>query len=162
MPLCAVCLKSLQSCLALFNPVDSSLPGSLVKGILQARILQRIATPFSRGSSRPRGRTCIPPASALAGTFFTTSATCGALFSVRVRSAPWLSPLTHFNPVHCSTPDSLPITSSGSLLKLMSIESVMPSNHLILCRPLLLLRSIFPNIRVFSKESVLRIRWPKY
>ena len=48
------------------------------------------------------------------------------------------------------------------LLKLMSTESVMPSNHLILCRPLLLLPSIFPRIRVFSNESVLRIRWPKY
>ena len=53
---------------------------------------------------------------------------------------------------------SLSITNSWSLLRLMSIESVMPSNHLILCRPLLLLPSIFPSIRVFSKESVLRIR----
>ena len=57
---------------------------------------------------------------------------------------------------------SLSITNSQSLLKLMSIESVMPSNHLILCRPLLLLPSVFPSIRVFSKESVLRIRWAKY
>ena len=57
---------------------------------------------------------------------------------------------------------SLSITSSGSLLKLMSTELVMPSNHLILCCPLLLLPSIFPSIRVFSKESVLHIRWPKY
>ena len=57
---------------------------------------------------------------------------------------------------------SLSITNSRSLLKLMFIESVMPSNHLILCRPLLLLPSIFPSIRVFSNESVLRIRWPNY
>ena len=57
---------------------------------------------------------------------------------------------------------SLSITNSQSLLKLMSIESVMPSNHLILCRPLLLLLSIFPSIRVFSNESALCIRWPKY
>ena len=57
---------------------------------------------------------------------------------------------------------SLSITNSRSLLKLMSIELVMPSNHLILCRPLLLLPSIFPSIRVFFNESVLRIRWPKY
>ena len=57
---------------------------------------------------------------------------------------------------------SLSITNSQSLPKLMSIESVMPSNHLILCRPLLLLPSIFPNIRVFSNESALHIRWPKY
>ena len=53
-------------------------------------------------------------------------------------------------------------TNSQSLLKLMSIESVMPSNHLILCRPLLLPPTIFPSIRVFSNESVLHIKWPKY
>ena len=57
---------------------------------------------------------------------------------------------------------SLSITNSQSLLKLMSIESVMPSNHLILCHPLLFLPSIFPSIRVFSNESALHIRWPKY
>ena len=57
---------------------------------------------------------------------------------------------------------SLSITNSCSFLKLMSIESVMPSNHLIICRPLLLPPSIFPRIRVFSNESPLRIRWPKY
>ena len=57
---------------------------------------------------------------------------------------------------------SLSITNSQSLLKLISIESVMPSNHLILCHPLLLLPSVFPSIRVFSNESVLCIRWPKY
>ena len=57
---------------------------------------------------------------------------------------------------------SLSIANSWSLLKLMSIESVMPSNHLIFCHPLLLLPSFFPSIRVFSKESVLHIRWPKY
>ena len=57
---------------------------------------------------------------------------------------------------------SLSITNFWSLLKLMSIELVMPSNHLILCCPLLLLPSIFPSIRVFSNESVLHIRWPKY
>ena len=57
---------------------------------------------------------------------------------------------------------SLSITNSRSSLKLMSIKSVMPSSHLILCRPLLRLPSIFPSIRVFSNESVLHIRWPKY
>ena len=57
---------------------------------------------------------------------------------------------------------SLSITNSWNLLKLMSIESVMPSNHLILWSPLLLLPSIFPSLRVFSNESVLHIRWPKY
>ena len=57
---------------------------------------------------------------------------------------------------------SLYITNLRSLLKLMSIEPVMPSNHLILCHPLLLLPSIFPRIRIFSNKSVLHIRWPKY
>ena len=57
---------------------------------------------------------------------------------------------------------SLSITNSQSLLKLMSIESVMPSNHLILCHPLLPLPAIFPSIRVFSNELALCIRWPKY
>ena len=57
---------------------------------------------------------------------------------------------------------SLSIANSRTLLKLMSIKSMMPSNHIILCRPLLLLPSIFPSIRVFSNESVLHIRWPKY
>ena len=63
----------------------------------------------------------------------------------------------------CSTP-GLPVhhSNSQSLLKLMSIESVMPSNHPILCRPCLLLPSIIPRIRVFSNESALRLRWPKY
>ena len=79
------------------------------------------------------------------------------------------------HPVDCSLPGSsvhgifqarilewVAIFFSRSLLKLMSIESVMPSNHLILCRLLLLLPSVFPSIRVFSKESVLHIRWPRY
>ena len=57
---------------------------------------------------------------------------------------------------------SLSITNSRSLLELMSIESVMPSSHPILCHPLLLLPSIFPSIRIFSNESALHIRWPKY
>ena len=67
-------------------------------------------------------------------------------------------------PTLCNPMDqaSLSITNSRSLLKLMPIESVMPFNHLILCHPLLLLPLIFPSIRVFSSESVLCIRWPKY
>ena len=62
----------------------------------------------------------------------------------------------------CSTPGFLSIANSQSLLKLMSIDMMMSSNHLILCCPLLLLPSIFPSIRVFSNESSLHIRWPKY
>ena len=66
------------------------------------------------------------------------------------------------DPMDCSTPSFLVLTNSRSLLKLMSIESVMPSNHLILCCPLLHPPSIFPSIRVFPNESALHIRWPKY
>ena len=74
-----------------------------------------------------------------------------------------LSHVQHFaTPWTAASQASLSITNSQSLLKLMSIESVMPSNHLILCRSLLLPPSIFPNTRVFSNESVLHIRWPKY
>ena len=66
------------------------------------------------------------------------------------------------NPWTAARQSSLSITISWRLLKLMSFESVMPSSHLILCHPLLLRPSVFPRIRVFSKESVLHIRWPKY
>ena len=75
-----------------------------------------------------------------------------SLSRVRLFATPWTT-------AHQA---SLSITNSQSLPKPMSIESVMPSNHLILCCPLLLLPSIFPNIRVFSNESALHIRWPKY
>ena len=66
------------------------------------------------------------------------------------------------DPMDCSTPASLSIINSQSLPKLMSFELGMPSSHLILCHPLLLLPSIFPSIRVFSNESALHIRWPEY
>ena len=75
-----------------------------------------------------------------------------SLSCVRLFATPWTAA--------CQA--SLSITNSQSLLKLMSIESVMPSNHLTLCHPLLLLPSIFASIRVFSNDSALRIRWPKY
>ena len=66
------------------------------------------------------------------------------------------------DPMNCSSQASLSITNSRSSLRLMSIESVMPSSHLILCRFLLLLPPIPPSIRIFSNESTLRMRWPKY
>ena len=75
-----------------------------------------------------------------------------SLSRVRLFATPWIT----------ARQASLPITNSRSSLKLMSIESVMPSNHLILCRPLLLLPPIPPNIRVFFSESTLHMRWPKY
>ena len=81
----------------------------------------------------------------------------------RVSSVQFLSCVQPFaTPWTAAHQASLSITSSQSLLKLMSIELVMPSNHLILCHPLLLPPSIFPSIRVFSNESVLHIRWPKH
>ena len=72
------------------------------------------------------------------------------------------SVVSYCKPMDCSMPDFLSVTNSQRLLKLMSVESVMPSNCLILCHPLLLLPPNFPSIKVFSSESVLRIRWPKY
>ena len=66
------------------------------------------------------------------------------------------------NPMDCSTPGFPVLHYLLDLIKLMSIELVMPSNHLILCHPLLLLSLVFPSIRVFSNESTLRFRWPKY
>ena len=85
--------------------------------------------------------------------------TCQNQFSsVQSLSRVWLSA----TPWTAECQASLSITNSRSLPKLMSIESVMPSDHLILCRPLLLPPSIFPSVRVFSNESALRIRWPKY
>ena len=75
-----------------------------------------------------------------------------SLSRIRLFATPWTTA--------CQA--SLSITNSRSLPKLMSIESVVPSNHLILCYPFLLLPSVFPSIRVFSNESILRIRWPKY
>ena len=75
-----------------------------------------------------------------------------SLSRVRIFATPWIT----------ARQASLSITNSRNSLKLMSIESVMPSSHLILCRPLLLLPPIPPSIRVFSSESTLRMRWPKY
>ena len=82
---------------------------------------------------------------------------CSVQFSSVTQSSPTLC-----DPMNHSMQASLSITNSQSLLKLMSIELVMPSSHLILCCPLLLLPSILPSIRVFSSESTLHIRWPNY
>ena len=95
----------------------------------------------------------------LTGAFFTISATWEGQFS----SGQSLSHVGLFaTPWTAGCQFSLSITNSWSLLKLMSIVLVKPSNHLILCHPLFLPPSIFPSIRVFSNESVVRIRWPKY
>ena len=126
------------------------------------------AFPFTRGSSQPRDRTQV---SLIAGRFFTGFEPQGKhrfcspasqkplpLFSSVQSSSSVMSNSATSWTVACQA--SLSITTSPSLIKLMSTEWVMPSHHLILCRPLLLLPSIFPSIRVFSSESVLHIGWP--
>ena len=133
-----------------------------VHGVLQARTLEWVAVPASRGSSWPRDRTCILCVSCTAGGLFTTEPPGKPMLRVL-----WLlsshSLMSDFWwPWTAACQASLSFTISQSLLKLISIESVMPSIYLVLCRPLLLLPSIFPRIRVFWNESVLRIRWPKY
>ena len=139
--------------------MDCSLPDSSVHGILQVRILEWVAFPSSGGSSPPRDRTLVFLSSALAGGFFTNSITSGQVRSGQLSRSVVSDSATPWT-VACQA--SLSITNSKSLLKLLSVESVMPSNHLILCCPLLLLPSVFPSIRVFSNESVLCIRCPKY
>ena len=134
--------------------MDSSLPGSSVHGTPQARILEWVAIPFFSRFFWPRDRT---PVSCIAHRFFTVLATREAqglssvqsLSCVRLFATPWIS----------ARLASQSITNSWSPPKPMSIESVMPSNHLILCCPLLLLPSIFPNIRVFSNDPVLHVHW---
>ena len=135
------------------------MPFPLFMGIFQARILEWVAMPSSRGSSQLRDRT---QASRIAGGFLgkklkmikthTQFSSVQSLSDVRRFVTPWTAA--------CQA--SLSITNSWRLLKLRSIESVMPSNPLILCRHLLLSPSILPSNRVFSNESALHIRWPKY
>ena len=137
-------------------------PGFSVCEILQARILEWVAISFSRGSSWSRGGTQV---CRTAGGFFTAEppgklvhthsvqfSSVQSLSHVWLIATPWIS----------ARQASLSITNSRSLLKLMPIESVIPSSHLLLCHPLLLLPPIPPSIRVFSSESTLHMRWPKY
>ena len=142
-----------QSCPTLWDSMGFSLPGSSVHGISTARILEWIAISFSWGSPQTRDLTH-------------NSCICKHIlnhWAIRAQfSSVAQSCLTLCNHMDCSTPGFQSITNSQSLLEVMSIESVVPSNHVILCHPLLLLPSIFPSIRVFSNESVLPIRWPEY
>ena len=107
---------------------------------------------FSRQEYSSRGAIVFSKHIAISSTKICLESSVQSLTRVQLFATPWTAALLA----------SLSITNSWSLLKLMSIASVMPSNHLILCRPLLLPPSIFPSIRVFSNESVLHIRWPKY
>ena len=127
----------------------------IVRGTLQARILECLAVPFSRGSFKPG----IKPRSRFFSSCTTREAHYTQLvqFTCVAQSCPTLC-----DPMNCSMPASLFITNSRSSHKLVSIESVMPSSHLILCWPLLLLPPMPPSIRVFSSESTLHMRWPEY
>ena len=138
------CTKLLQFCPTFWDPMDCSLPDSSVHRILQARILEWVAMSFFRGSSWFRDWTCV--------------SYVYVVVVVQSPSCVWLT-ATLWTAARQVT---LSFTTSLSLLKVMSIESVMPSNHFILCHPLLLFPSIFPTLRVFSSESAFCIRWPKY
>ena len=163
--------------------MDCNPPGFSVHGILQARILEWLAIPFFRGSSLTRESNtgllhcrqilqCLSHQGSAAlelGTHNSpwstvpTQLPLEAFVLIQFSSVQSLSRVWLFEtPWIAARQASLSITNSQNLLKLMSIESVMPSSHLILCRPLLLLPPIPPSIRVFSNESALCMRWPKY
>ena len=195
----------LLSCVQLFvTPWTAACQAPLSMEILQARKLERVTMPSSRGSFQPGDQTQV---SRIAGRTFTiwatreaqeywkgslsllqgifstqesnqgllycwqilyqwsyqgtpTGAYCSIIYCCLVKKS---CPLwTLCDPRTAVLQASLAFAISQSLIKLMSIESVMPYNHLILCHPLLLLPSIFPSIRVFSNESALDIKWPKY
>ena len=141
--------------------MDCSLSGSSVHGIFQARILEWLPLPTGGDLPDPGIEPVSLAIPAFAGRFFITSTTWEAPFCLLVvRSLSCVQLLqTPWTTARQATPS---FTIPWNLLKLMSIESVMPSNHLILYQPLLLLPSIFTSIRVFSNESVLHIRRPKY
>ena len=142
--------------------MDYSPPDSSVCGVLQARALECVAMLSSRGIASTQEANLrllsllhwqayslplVPPGKAhVMYQFSSVAQSC----------------LTLCDSMATARQASLPIANSRDLLKLMSIESVMLSNHLILCHPLLFLPSIFPSIRVFSNESTLHMRWPKY
>ena len=146
----------IQSCPILCDPMNCSVPGSSVHGIFQARILEWGSMPSSKGSFWLKNWThvsCISSMDMWILYHWDTWETClSSLSFARLFATPWTA----------APQASLSITYCQSLLKIMSIESLIPFNHLILCCPLLLLPSIIPSIRVFSNESVLCIRWLKY
>ena len=132
--------------------MDCTLLGSFVHRISWARILEWVVISFSKRSSQPKDRTRV---SYIARQVLYLWATSISISSV-AQSWPTLC-----NPMDCSMPGFPDHHQLPEFAQIMYIELVMPSNHLILCHPLLLLPSIFPSIRVFSSESVLHIRWPK-
>ena len=170
--------------MTLCNAMDCSKPGSSVHGIFQARI-KWVAVSYSRGSSQPRDPICQSDPNSIKTRVvgFQHEAQVGPysdkLPHARVHKSGKIcflqrhllsEPVVHslsraqffVTPWTAACQASLFYTISQSLLKLTSIESMRPSNHLILCHPLLFLPSVFPSIRVFSNESTLHIKWPKY
>ena len=152
-----------QPCPTLRDPMDCCAPGSSVNGIFQARVLEWGAIAFSgvlhhwTSSILSWGDALLPLVGCKSHELpfvipFLWYESVQSLSHVLLFATPWTA----------ARQASLSITDFQSLLKLMSITLVMPFNHLIHCRPFLLPPSIFPNIRVFSNESALRIRWPKY
>ena len=153
----------IQSCPTLCDPMDCSLPGFSVHGDSPGKsnrvgchaLLQRI---FPTQGLNPCLLWLLH-----CRWIFTTEPSGKPLYDIQFSSVQLLSRVLLFAiPWTAAHQASLFITNSQSLLKLTSTESVMPSNHLILCHRPLLLPSVFPSIRVFSNESVLQIRWPKY
>ena len=141
--------------LVLCNCMAVACQASLSMKFSRQESWSKLPYPSPEDILNPRSKPVSLTSPALVGGFFTTSATnC----SIQSLSCVWLS-VTPWTAAHQT---SLSITNSRSLLKLMSIMSVMPSNPLILCCHLLLPPSIFPSIRVVSSELVLCIRWPKY
>ena len=139
--------------------MDSSPPGSLSMGCPKQECRSGLLFPPPEDLPDPGIENACP---AISGVFFNNEPT-GNPINSKFSSVQSLSHVRLFvTPGTAACQASLSITKSRNLLYLVSIESVMPSNHLILCHPLLLLPSIFPSIRVFSNESVPRIRWPKY
>ena len=154
-----------QSCSTLSNPMDCSPPGSSVHGIFQARVLEWGAIAFSSTIrnywitkwAEDLNRYFIKEDVQMGNTHMKSSisfqfSSVQLLSRVQLLATPWIT----------ARQASLSVTNSRSSPRLTSIESVMPSSHLILCRPLLLLPPIPPSIRAFSNESTLHMRWPKY
>ena len=147
----------------LCNPMVCSPPGSSVHGIFQVRVLEWVAISSSKGSSPCRERTWF------SGVSFTGRQ---IHYHLATREAQVITVFVYVQSLSCVQlfatswtavcQASQSFTTSQGLLKLMVTESVMPSNHLILCHPFLLLSSNFPSIRAFYNESALSIRWPKY
>ena len=157
------CGSVTQSCPTLCNPVDCSLPGSSVHEIIQAGILEWVAFPPPGDLPDLHINQCLLCLLQRQQILYHWAIREAHTHYHHFSSVQRLSPVWLFvTPWIAARQASLSITSSRSPPTPMSIKSMMPSNHLILCRPLLLLPSVFPSIRVFSSESTLHIRWPKY